>query len=469
MANLDKFRLAFNSLYNYNKYQFKRSCYYETKAAIQNYNISFILGPRKCGKTVCMRQLESSLQNTVYADMKSEFTTDDERRTYLQQILESIKQNSEVVYLIDEATYLALPDKDIARIAGAFAEYQNTNTKVVFSGSQSKALEFWGHIACGGNAGFIRVDFLSYPEWLAYKGMTEVSEQTYFDFLFGIRDFYKDFSGTKEYLQGCLDETVISNRKSIEYVLDNYTDELTVDVLLDVLYATLIKLHNTTNPQTFVDVKLFERMVSNYFGEMTESELKRISDFLIGRYRAFRMMDGYDCKLAMQFLSNCGLTTLTFISDELEVDPYISQKLLKATNDFYKKPEIFARFNLTINYPMFYVDLVKDVLKDREIKTLPRELLGSIVECHVRSLLPQNGAFEYHCNGEEIDYVSLDGKGIEISVSDKRLRNINLNVLPDNYEKILLTKERVDSKDGIQRIPYYQFIFDNSIGKELVI
>lgn len=35
---------------------------------------------------------------------------------------------------------------------------------------------------------------------------------------------------------------------------------------------------------------------------------------------------------------------------------------------------------------MFYIDLVKSGLKDKMISELPRDLLGGIVECHVRSL-----------------------------------------------------------------------------------
>lgn len=451
------------------KYTFKRSVYYEVENAINEHNITFILGSRKCGKTVCMRQLESAFDNAFYIDMKSEFKTDKERMECVDRILKNIANNDDIIYLIDEATYMALPDKEIARIAGAFSEHENRNTRIVFSGSQSKALETWGHIACGGNASFIRTSFLSYPEWLAYKGITEVSERTYLDFLLNVREFYKDFDGTKEYLQGCLDETVISNRKAIEYVIDNPAEDLTVNMLLDVLYASLVKLHNHTNIQTFSNAKLFETTMEYYFRNITNDEVKRISEVLGNRYRNFKLMDGYDCKCAMQFLSNCGLTTLTYVSDEMNVDPYIAEKLLKSTNDLYRKPEIFGRFNLTINYPMFYVDLIQNVLKNRKIEELPKELLGSIVECHIRSLLPTSGAFEYHCNGTEIDYVSASRKqGIEISVSNKRVKDTNLDRLPDDYKKILLTKDITTEADSVQQIPYYRFIFDKSVGKELV-
>ena len=451
------------------KYPFKRSFYYDVRKAIENKSINFILGTRKCGKTVCMHQLKDALSDSVYIDMKADYNTDAQRLDTVNQILKSIATNQKVIYLIDEATYMAVPDKDIARIAGAYSEYNNQNTKIVFSGSQSKALDFWGHIACGGNANFIKTGFLSYPEWLAFKGLTEVSEKTYIDFLCNSKDFYKEFSNTKEYLQGCLDETVISNRKPVEYIMGNDVENLTVEMLLDVLYASLVKLHNHTNYHSFTNKMLLETMLAYHFGEaLTKEEINRIDEIIGKRYNNFKTMNSYDCKTAMQFLRNCGLTTLTYVSDELTADPYISDKLLRDSNELHTKPQVFSRFNLTINYPMFYVDLVKNVL-NRVENELPKELLGSIVECHVRSLLPTTGSFEYRSNtGIEIDYVSNEGYGIEISVANKRMRDVNLNSLPKEYKKILLTKDVAGEKNGIQLIPYYQFIYEHSIGKELL-
>ena len=40
-------------------------------------------------------------------------------------------------------------------------------------------------------------------------------------------------------------------------------------------------------------------------------------------------------------------------------------------------------------------------------------------------------------------------------------------VLPRNYRKILLSKDRWEERDGIEFVPYYQFIFENSVGREL--
>lgn len=452
------------------EYCFKRSFYFDVENAIKNNHITFILGPRKCGKTVCLKQLEAGFSNAVYADMKADFDVDEQRRKFTARMLDDIRNGRDTIYLIDEATYMAFPDKEISKIAGVFSECRTSCTRLVFAGSQSNALEFWGHIACGGNAAFIRTGFLTYPEWLAYRGITEVSEKTYLDFLLNVRDFYDCFNNTKEYLQGCLDETVISNRKAVEYIVGNSIDELDVEMLLDVLYASLVNLHNHTNYETFANENQLAKMLVYYFGkEPDKKQQESITEIIGSRYKNFKAMSALDCKTAMHFLSNCGLITLTFVSDELTADPYIVSKFLKETNDWYRKPQLFARFNLTINYPMFYIDLIENVLKDKMTAELPRDLLGSIVECHARSLLPTNGCFEYlDSSGVEIDYVSVEGTAIEMSVSDKRMRNINLNILPDGYKKILLTKSMTEEINGVKRIPYYLFLYEHSAGKELL-
>ena len=109
------------------KYPFKRSFYYDVRKAIENKSINFILGTRKCGKTVCMHQLKDALSDSVYIDMKADYNTDAQRLDTVNQILKSIATNQKVIYLIDEATYMAVPDKDIARIAGAYSKYNNQN------------------------------------------------------------------------------------------------------------------------------------------------------------------------------------------------------------------------------------------------------------------------------------------------------------------------------------------------------
>lgn len=56
---------------------------------------------------------------------------------------------------------------------------------------------------------------------------------------------------------------------------------------------------------------------------------------------------------------------------------------------------------------MFNVAILRDILKEQMPDRLPNGLLGSIVECHVRGMLPERLSAEYHDdNDNEIDYVN---------------------------------------------------------------
>ena len=421
------------------EYPFKRNFYYETEKAIEKSAVSFVLGARKCGKSICMKQLESSIKEAVYVDVKKDFESDIEKIKFMKQVRNDIENNKKIVYLIDEATYLHFPDKEIAETAGAFSDVKNTNTKIVFAGSQSKALDCWGHRAFAGNASFITADFLSYPEWLAYKGIAEVSARTYQDFITGTREFYSEFTSTRDYLQGCLDETVLSNQKAVEIIFENDCSDISAEMLLDVLYASL----------------------------MNEELQKRIDGIIGERYRNFRNMDARQIKQCLQFLTNCGLITTTYVTDDFSANPYVCQRLLSDHNDDLTKPDVMRKINICISYPMFYADIVKDLLGDYMPDQFPGALLGSIVECHTRGLLPQTGCFEYHDSEErEIDYVSNSRlTAIEISTANKKIADTHFEILPEDYKKILLTKDKTGRQDDTELVPYYQFIYDLSVGK----
>ena len=51
-------------------YPFKRNFYYDIEKAIEKTNVVFLLGPRKCGKTVALLQLEKSRSNVKYYNFK---------------------------------------------------------------------------------------------------------------------------------------------------------------------------------------------------------------------------------------------------------------------------------------------------------------------------------------------------------------------------------------------------------------
>ncbi len=426
------------------KYPFKRDFYEDVVKSIQENGATFVLGPRRCGKTVCLTQVSDAYENKElsgssceYVDFKK-LNTEQQGMEVLSRIQKSIEDDEDKIYLLDEITYAPLPEKYICKIAYLFTENAPHNTKVVFSGSQSLALDKWGHIAFCGSAGFIRTDFLSYKEWLRYKNIEKPSEENYERFLYETPEFYK-IESMEEYLQACLDETVISNNRTSNIIYGNDCFLLDVEVLLDVCYATLFTLHK-------LDLD------------------KRISESFDSRYRSLQNTDLRTVEQAFLFLKNCGLITVTPVVKDLENIPDISLdfRLIihgeKANLNF--KDDLFNNFNMCIKYPAFYIAILKDILKEQMPDHLPKGVLGSIVECHARGMLPEELAAEYHdSNGNKISYTNVVYKtAVEITISNKPIKETHFDCLPDGYKCCLLTKDRMDTIGNIQLIPYYDFI-----------
>lgn len=95
-------------------------------------------------KTVCLRQLADAYENALYINMKCDFDTDENRNDVISRAVNSIANGQKIIYLIDDAEYLALPDKDIAKIAGAYSKYDNQCTKVVLPAVIQNYLSFGG-------------------------------------------------------------------------------------------------------------------------------------------------------------------------------------------------------------------------------------------------------------------------------------------------------------------------------------
>ena len=445
------------------KYPFKRDFYEDVVGSIKKNKATFVLGPRKCGKTVCLLQVRDACGSAEYVDFKGK--TEQKSMEVLSRIQKSIEKDEGKVYLLDEITYAPNPEKYICEIAYLFTENNSRNTRVAFSGSQSLALDKWGHIAFCGSAGFIRADFLSYAEYLRYKNVEKPSEESYERFLYETPEFL-GFDSMREYLQGCLDETALSNLKTSNYLYGNDCDLLDADILLEVCYATLFTLHNHVTSTTFAKGDYLKTDIGFYFGKVCE-ELdldKRIQDSFVGKYKSFRKRDWQTLEQAFLFLRNCGLITVTPVVGDLENIPDMERdfKLIAHGGDTrtHFKNGLFRDFNMCISYPAFYVAILRDILKERMPDRLPNGLLGSIVECHIRGMLPERFSAEFHdYNDNEIDYVNtVDQTAIEITVSNKPTSKTHFDLLPEDYRKILLTKDRDDNVQGVRRIPYYEFL-----------
>lgn len=445
------------------KYLFKRKIYYRVCAELQKQNTVFLLGPRKCGKTICLHQLNDSLKNVKYNDLKT--LGKEQAASLFDEIHHSIESNDDVIYLIDEITYAEFPEREINIIALLYSEYDNDKTHVVFTGSQSAALEAWANRAFCGNTALIYADFLQYDEWLQYAGRDKISAETYSEFLYSVRDFY-NLNSLQAYLQGCLEETIVSNMKTDNIILNNDCSLLDTDILLDVCYATLFTLHNHTSAGKFfqpnrlqMDISFFFRDICKMIGN--DEIAKRIERSFIGHYSSFRSRDLQVLKQAFWFLQRIGLITLTPVCSSIDNVPNVLNDLVSDESKIDYKRDLFVKYNACIKYPMFYIAILQDILANAMPDELPPVLLGSIMECHARGLLPVNNAFELQdTSGREIDYVNLTKSfSVEMTISNKRSTEQHFDMLPEYFMNIMLTKDIYTYSSHYCRMPYYEFIY----------
>ena len=432
-------------------YEFKRDIYFELLNKLQSNRIIFLLGPRKCGKTVCLKQL-NTLDDTIYIDFKVTSNFD------LETIYNSIRINENVTYLIDEITYLNGPEVFINKLSELFSTY-NSKVKFIITGSQSYALDYWGHIAFAGSAVFLTMNFLSYNEWLRYKHYDDPTAQNYNEFLLTVDQFY-NMSSIEDYLKGCLDETIISNSKVLSQIYGNDCDLVSVEDLLNVCYMTLFTLHNHVNIQTFMSSNYLAHNIKAYFNDLDIDE--KLKKSFIYNYGKVQSMSLEKLEQAFLFLRNCGLITITNVTSDLDdvIDLESEFHKIKHANKHILnvKNDLFVRLNFCITYPMFYVAIVKDIYQD-SVSIIENPLLGSIVECHVRGLLPCKNALEYQPLNSEIDYVNTRNKvALEIKTTDSNLKLERFKVFDDTYRCAILTKSKEGLFQNVVHIPYFKFL-----------
>lgn len=453
-------------------YIFRRDFYNQMIESINNNSVTFLLGTRKCGKTVCLSQLYETLPYSRYVDFKTIADFSDKVDVF-RDILDSINENEKIVYLLDEVTYVPNVDARICEIASALTFSNNTNTKIVFTGSQLLALNTWADRAFAGNVGKVSVDFLTYSEFLRYKGLTEISPNTYSQFLYEVADFCK-FKSLEDYLKGCMEETIISNANTSNYIFDNDCDLIkdNEDVLVNLCYQTMFTLHNHVTVDTFFkNDKLRDTIVGTFHETCkkigNESIAAKIEKSFVGSYNHIASQDMNLLKQAFVFLKKCGLITITPVTRDLHSVPDVYYGLKTDESDVNCKKDLFKKFNITINHPMFYVQILKDVLGEDMPLQLPGSILGSIVECHARGLLPKG--FEYHSirseNGiereREIDYINLsNNSAVEFSISQDHSKNFK--VLPEYLTCTCLTRNRNEEKNGIIYRDYCSYLYDLS-------
>jgi predicted AAA+ superfamily ATPase len=296
------------------KYEFHRDFYDLVLNSIHTNSTTFLLGTKKCGKTVCLKQIRDELPNSEYINFKE--YTQNERLKILDRVFTDIKSDKDVVYLLDDMTSVTSYDIEICNIAEAYTDSKNIHTKTVFCGSQSVALSVCADRAFAGDACIMPADFLTYSEFLRFKGIKEVSEDSYNRYIMEIFDFYNEFISLNQYLRSCIVETVISNMKIADMVIGNETSltEEDADFLIDVCRMSLFNLKNHVD------------------GEIAQ----KISNAFIGSYNIIKSRDVEILREALHFLKNCGLITITPVSKEIE--------------------------NVSVRHPLIYMQMLREIL-----------------------------------------------------------------------------------------------------------
>ena len=451
------------------EHKFKRYFYSKLKETVEEKKFAVLTGPRKCGKTVALEQLHEEYPSSEYINFRDYEGNIDKIYEIYEKIENSILNHDNSIYLFDEYTHAEKPEAEMNKIALAFSKIENNNVTIIFTGSDSTSLENWATRTFSSQIKIIETNFINYAEWLDYKMINTVSEETYKQFVLEVSDFYH-FEDMKTYLKSCLDETITSNAHIDRYNFLTDIDNVTEDSLLNLCYSTLYSLHNSMTVQKFYQKDRLHRDLGHLY---TKEKKKigndefygRIDKFYQERSYAIRNYDYDEIRQSLVYLSNCGLITFTPFSDDGKNIPNILNDLYKGKGN---KENLFKTFNITINYPMFYIAIVKDILKDDMPNDIPDTLLGSIIECHLRGLLSTTGCYEHRevevtdnkTKMYEVDIVNPMKKiGIEISKANKELKKVNLNRLPDDYEKILLTNNVTTELENMNMFTYYDFIY----------
>lgn len=145
---------------------FKRDIYFRLKELLNGEKPIFLLGPRKTGKTFALKQLAHDLPNCEMYDFKEVYSKDMSMDIFTK-VCEDVVSGVDKVYLLDEITYAFYPEQEIAKVASAFTDAEvngvKVNTKIIFTGSQSRALESWGRLAFLWQCGVCKVGLSLLP------------------------------------------------------------------------------------------------------------------------------------------------------------------------------------------------------------------------------------------------------------------------------------------------------------------
>ena len=455
---------------------FKRDTYREVQSFLKSEKIFCLLaGPRKVGKTFLLNQLCLEY-NILYFDFKEDY--DKASQAFYNLDL------SQDIYIFDEITYLKDYDKELINLANRYTETlangYEVKAKIIISGSQSVALQYFADLYFASNITIIKMGFLSYTEFLRWKNIVN-SRNSFNDFLQNSWKFH-GINSNRAYLRACLHETVKSCDNSFRQIpeLRFIDDESILEVTQKLLYMIVFKLHVNASWQRMVNLdKIFDNLSGDYrrtTGKKSPEELKEaFSETLAYKALSATKITFPQLKNALLFLIKSGLVIFNFdLADDITVVmQWLNNKIelhdINSTLDFFKK------YNVIIKYPLFYLNVINDVLENgKGLESLKlsefinTDVLGSIYECYIKGIYANKQDCDYVRQWEEtidghthqIDLVTDDCELIELSVGEKPDSSTHFKFFPDQRYKKLIVCNGELPKAHYERISYWDFAYD---------
>jgi len=484
--------------------EFKRMCFYFICNFLETSNLNFcaLLGSRQIGKTIALRQVDKFYREKDYAVLLSNFKEliqTDLLYERLEEVFNSIKNNTYEIILLDEITYI--PDFSNALLhLKELVDGSGSNVKIILTGSSSPIIKQACQRVIANNIKYLEVGFLNFYEYLVYnkklshyseacfssgsldgfqQEFSSVSELDYFDYVKYAHEFSR-FSSIKDYLEHCVDENITSRSNLSWDSIYETGSVVNIDVTLGLLYAIIYSLHKSSNWKSFQTAPL--NCSNEYYVVRDSIDIKKsnydeiaITTFLANNVKKLQHVHWKDVKTGIHFLYDAGLIVLQFQNSIVSSGELYSwfkgDTTVLAGKEIKNVTSFFTYVNILIKSPVPYVVLMYDLVDKLKfygyvisIDTILRnQVFGSYLETAIKGAFSESVSlkclteFRNEDTGAEIDLVSEEHNLLlEISKKDKKLRDTWFSSFPDfeDYFKILVGAKKCGFSDGVYRISY---------------
>jgi hypothetical protein len=422
------------------------------------YRVAVLVGIRRIGKTTALLQLaEAFAASSCYID----FSKDD-----ANEKLSVFMENPCQILLLDEITFAPNYTELIRQIEAQSVEL---NYKVIITGSSAThMMALYGGPLGGGRSKLYRMSLISFLEYLYFTGRIknydtgyEPTQEDFINYL-QLNELPEGLKLTidHDYFRTFYSDIELSNRNS---TLVRSKLDLTEDDLTSLCNLLAYKLQDDVTYRTFIRPGVGDR-------ELTPAKKRNadLSDSFLSTSIVYAKNISPESKArTLMFLIKSGLAYVD-ISYERKEMRNVSELLMRLEDVSAARDleEIFNDYNICMVSPLLYTRLGEDILNragvDRDFLFKPN-IIGMTLELYVKgtNALHRNNwnltSYKIGAGINEVDLVDIENNLLcEITVSDKRLSDVNLNshFVNQTMNRILSTKSVNDFVNGIRRVKY---------------